>query len=224
MSATDFTELQDLIQGTSTNYGKVSAVTAGTGLNVNGTAGATIQSTGTLNLTNTGVLAGSYGSSTSTAQITVDAQGRISSASSVQISGFAGTLAGDVSGTQGATVVDQVGGVTAGNIASGANAANAASVTNVAETIVKRDAIGDFTGGTITANLSGNASTATNFLGSLGGDVSGTQGATSVDQIKGQPLSYSAISAGNFLKYNGVAWVNKNVNTADLKSNMNCSH
>jgi hypothetical protein len=62
---------------------------------------------------------------------------------------FSGSLAGDVTGTQGATVVGNVGGVTAANVASGANAANAATNLNTASTIVKRDASGNFAAGAI---------------------------------------------------------------------------
>lgn len=105
---------------------------------------------------------------------------------------FSGSLAGDVTGPQGTTAVANVGGVTAANVASGANAANAATDANTASTIVKRNASGNFTAGTITAALSGNATTATtatNFSGSLSGDVSGTQSATVVDSVGGEDAS-----------------------------------
>lgn len=68
---------------------------------------------------------------------------------------------GDLAGTYPNPTVAQVGGVTAANVASGANAANAATNLNTPSTIVKRDASGNFSAGTITASLSGNASTAT---------------------------------------------------------------
>ena len=74
---------------------------------------------------------------------------------------FTGSMVGDVTGTQGATVVSTVGGVTAANVASGANLANAATNANTASTIVKRDASGNFTAGTISAALNGNAATST---------------------------------------------------------------
>ena len=57
--------------------GTVTAVNAGTGLDVNGFPGA-ITSSGTLNLTNTGVTAGTYTNAT----VEVDAQGRVINASS----------------------------------------------------------------------------------------------------------------------------------------------
>jgi hypothetical protein len=100
--------------------------------------------------------------------------------------GFTGSLSGNVTGTQGATVVSTVGGQTAANVASGVSAANAATSANTASTIVKRDGSGNFSAGTITASLSGNATTANNFSGSLAGNVTGTQGATVVSTVGGQ--------------------------------------
>jgi len=81
---------------------------------------------------------------------------------------FSGNLGGNVTGTQSATVVSSVGGQTAANVATGTQAANNATAANTANTIVKRDASGNFAAGTITANLSGNATTATNAT-QLGG-------------------------------------------------------
>jgi len=67
---------------------------------------------------------------------------------------FSGPLSGEVTGTQSATVVAEVGGATAASVASGANAANAASSENTTSTIVRRDYAGNFSAGTIT--LAGN--------------------------------------------------------------------
>lgn len=79
-----------------TDNGSVTSITAGTGL-----SGGTITATGTINLSNTAVSAGSYGSASQVAQFTVDAQGRITSASQVAISGIApsGSAGGDLSGS-----------------------------------------------------------------------------------------------------------------------------
>jgi hypothetical protein len=109
---------------------------------------------------------------------------------------FSGSLSGDVTGTQGATLVANAGGQSAANIASGVSAANAATSANSASTIVKRDTSGNLSASTITANLTGNATTATtanNFSGSLSGDVTGTQSATVVASVGGQ----SAASVAN---------------------------
>lgn len=101
---------------------------------------------------------------------------------------FTGALAGDVTGTQGATVVSSVGGVSAANVAGGANLANGASALNVPGAIMRRDGAGNVTLGTVAADLAGNASTATiagGFTGSLAGNVTGTQGATVVSTVGG---------------------------------------
>ena len=59
---------------------------------------------------------------------------------------FIGSLSGDVTGTQGATVVSGVGGQTAADVAAGAVLANAATSNNTAGAIVRRDASGNFAG------------------------------------------------------------------------------
>ena len=137
---------------------------------------------------------------------------------------FTGLLAGDVTGPQGATVVGTVGGVSAANVASGANAANAATNANTPSTIVKRNASGDFTAGTITAtfagngaaltnltatNLLGTAPSATNFTAPLSGDVAGPQGATVVGTVGG-------VSAANVASGANLANAATNVNTPNV--------
>lgn len=105
------------------------------------------------------------------------------------------TLTGDVTGSgtgSFAATVALVGGSTAANVHAAELLANAATNLNTASTIVRRDASGNFTAGTITAALSGNATTATtatNFSGSLAGDVTGTQGATVVSKIQSTTVS-----------------------------------
>jgi hypothetical protein len=119
---------------------------------------------------------------------------------------FSGSLAGDVTGTQSTTVVANVGGVTAANVAAGANLANAATDVNTSSTIVKRDGSGNFTAGTITANLTGTASNATSavsFTGSLAGDVTGTQGVTSVASVGG--VTAANVASGATLANNAAS-------------------
>jgi hypothetical protein len=68
--------------------GTVTQVDTGTGL-----TGGPITTSGTVSLANTAVTAGTYGNATTVSQITVDAQGRITSASNVSIaSGGVGTV------------------------------------------------------------------------------------------------------------------------------------
>ncbi|AHZ85081.1 hypothetical protein Bb109J_c2389 [Bdellovibrio bacteriovorus] len=53
----------------------------------------------------------------------------------------------------------------------------------------------------------GSASVSANFTGSLAGDVTGTQGATVVGQIKGYPLDFTVVpTTGQVLKFNGTSW------------------
>lgn len=77
-------------------------------------------------------------------------------------------MTGDLGGTGAVPTVAAVGGQTAANVSAGAVLANAATNANTVSTIVKRDASGNFAAGTITANLTGNASgTAANVTGTV---------------------------------------------------------
>ena len=127
---------------------------------------------------------------------------------------FSGSLAGDVTGTQGATTVAFVGGKTATDVAAATGTVDAATALNTASTLVKRDASGDFAAhiitsslvGNVTGNLTGNVTgnvsgSAASFTGSLAGDVSGTQSATSVDKIKGTAVNATAPTDAQFLVY-----------------------
>ena len=164
--------------------------------------------------------------------ITANLSGNATTATSA--TNFSGSLSGDVTGTQGATVVTSVGGQTAANVASGASAANSATNINTANAIVKRDASGNFSAGTVTGNLSGNATTATsatNFSGSLTGDVTGTQGATSVSSVGGQTAANVATgtsaansatdsnAAGTIVKRDGSGNFSAGTITANLSGN-----
>ena len=100
-------------------------------------------------------------------------------------------LTGDVSATGPGSVpatVNSVGGQTAAAVAAATVEVDAATSSNTASTLVLRNASGNFSAGTITASLNGNATTATtsvNFSGSLSGDVTGTQSATVVSSVDG---------------------------------------
>ena len=99
---------------------------------------------------------------------------------------FTGSLVGDVTGTQGATVVSYVDSYTAAQVGTSVALTQTATSSNTASTLVLRDASGNFSANIITASLNGNANTATNattavnFTGSLSGDVTGTQSATTI--------------------------------------------
>jgi formylglycine-generating enzyme required for sulfatase activity len=102
---------------------------------------------------------------------------------------FTGQLAGDVVGTQSATVVSTVGGVSAANVASGVNLANAATTANTANSIVKRDGSGNFVAGTITGTFSGNGAGLTGVAASTVGGV------TAANVAAGANLANAATTA-----------------------------
>jgi hypothetical protein len=125
-------------------------------------------------------------------------------------------LTGDVSATGPGSVtatVNSVGGKTASDIASAVTTVDAATSSNTASTLVERDASGNFSANIITASLNGNAATSTNFTGSLSGDVSGTQTATSVNKIQGTPVNATTPTDAQVLIYNSTAsqWIPESI-------------
>ena len=64
---------------------------------------------------------------------------------------FTGPLAGDVTGTQNATVVSTISGTPAATVVNGSNLANTATWRNIPDSIVKRDSNGGFRAGAITS-------------------------------------------------------------------------
>lgn len=74
---------------------------------------------------------------------------------------FSGSLAGDVTGAQGSTVVALVGGQTAAAVSTATATVQAATSGAVNSTLVARDGSGNFSAGTITGSLSGNATNVT---------------------------------------------------------------
>lgn len=101
---------------------------------------------------------GNFSAGTITANLSGNASTATSATTATTSTNFTGSLSGDVTGTQSATVVSTVGGKTATQVATSVNDTTAATSVNTPSTIVKRDASGNFSAGTITASLTGTAS------------------------------------------------------------------
>jgi hypothetical protein len=74
----------------------------------------------------------------------------LSAGSAASSSNFSGAITGDVTGSQGSTVVTSVGGQTAASIASGVLAANGATSSDAPDALVARDDSGSFSAGSLT--------------------------------------------------------------------------
>ena len=92
--------------------GTVTSITAGTGL-----SGGTITSSGTVAIANTAVTAGTYGNASTVSQVTVNAQGQITSASNVAIAIANSAVSGlGTMSTQNANAVAITGGNVVANV------------------------------------------------------------------------------------------------------------
>ena len=142
-------------------------------------------------------------------------------------------LAGDLGGTGSGPLVLSVGGKTKDEIASATILANNATNANLASSIVKRDASGNFSANVISSNLIGNVTgnVTGNIIGNLTGTVTGN--ATNVSGIvavanggTGGSTSTNARTNLGIGNIDNTSDANKPVSTAqqtalDLKSNLN---
>ena len=123
-------------------------------------------------------------------------------------------LAGDLGGIATSPTVNTVGGSTASNINAAELLANAATDANTPNTIVKRDASGNFIAGNITASLTGNVT------GNLAGNASTTTKLAAPINIYGNPFDGSTnltqAIAGTF----GGTGVNNGIKTITLGGNI----
>jgi len=98
--------------GSSGSNGTVTSVGTGTGL-----TGGPITSTGNISLANTAVVAATYGTASQVSQVTIDAQGRITSASNVTIAIANSAVSGlGTMSTQNANAVAITGGNVVANV------------------------------------------------------------------------------------------------------------
>jgi len=159
--------------------GDISGVTAGTGLSGGGTSGAV-----TINLADTAVSAGSYGSATAIPTFTVDAQGRLTAVSTASISTNLSFT--DDSSTSASVALN--GGTL--SILGGTGVATTANDSSDSLTVAIGQDVGttaDVTFNTVTANLTGNVT----------GDVSGNAGtATALETGRTIALSGDVTATG----------------------------
>lgn len=132
-----------------------SAAIVDTKLATIGTAGKVSNSATTANSVNLGnaIVArdfiGNFAAGTITASLSGNATSATTAITATTSTDFTGSLVGDVTGTQGATVVSTVGGQTAANVASAIATLNSATSANGANTLVMRDALGRFSTSTM---------------------------------------------------------------------------
>jgi hypothetical protein len=182
----------NLAEGTNLYYTATRANSAMDAYLVGGT-GLTYTS-GTINLDNTAVTAGVYGSSTNIPQITVDAQGRITSASNIAIS-TQWTLAGDT----GNSVIS--GGDTA-TVTGGRNITTIVSGDNVTIDLDNTIALS----GNVTANGTVRGATLTDGTLSINaGDITNGSDATFSGTIQGGSLTDGTLTINSGNVTNGVA-------------------
>lgn len=158
----------------------------------------------TVDLSDTGVTAGSYGSTTAIPQITVDGKGRITAATTVNV-GTTLSVAADAGTGNGVDLLSDTltingDGTHIDTSISGDTVTISSDATdaNTASTIVARDASGNFSAGTITATFSGN------ITGNVTGDVTstGTSTFSTVDinggAVDGTIIGANSAAAGTF--------------------------
>ena len=170
--------------------------TAGTGLSESPTY--------TFNIANTAVTAATYGSASAVPVFAVNAQGQLTSVTNTNIAINGSAVTGNITGSAGSVANALTLGTyltgTSYNGSSAVTAAVDATSANTASKVVARDASGNFSAGTITAALSGNATTATTSTNLAGG----TAGDLAYQSAASTTVFLSDIATGNALLSGGI--------------------
>ena len=159
----------------------------------------------TFNIANTGT-AGTYGSASAVPVFVTNAQGQVTSVTNTNIAISGSAVSGAISGAAGSVANALTAGtyLTSGGTFDGAAArtfAVDATNANTASKVVARDASGNFAAGTITAALSGNATTASSVTNALsaGTGLSYSSGTTFDGSVaRTLNLANTAVTAGSF--------------------------
>jgi hypothetical protein len=187
--------------------------TAGTGLSESPTY--------TFNIANIGT-AGTYGSASSVPVITTNAQGQVTSVTNTAIAINGSAVSGNITGSAGSVANALTAGtfLTSGGTYNGSAArtfAVDATDANTASKVVARDASGNFSAGTITAALSGNATSATNVAGGAANRIVFNTGSGATSFV------VAPTASGQVLNWNGSAfnYVAGTISGVALGSNLN---
>ena len=200
---------------TTINFAQISSAqvySAGTGLNLSPAT--------TFNISNTGVSANTYGSASAVPVFAVNAQGQLTSVTNTNIAINGSAVSGNITGSAGSVA----NALTLGTYLTGTSFNGSAAVTatvdatsaNTASKVVARDSSGDFSAGTITAALSGNATSATNLAGGAANRIAYQTGSGTTSFI-------TAASGTNYvLNFDGAAfnWVSGAISGVSLGSNL----
>jgi hypothetical protein len=185
---------------------------AGTGLTLSGTQ---------FSITNTGT-AGTYGSASQVPVFVTNAQGQVTSVTNTAIAINGSAVTGNITGQAGSVANALTAGtfLTSGGTYNGAAArtfAVDATDANTASKVVARDASGNFSAGTITAALSGNATSATNVAGGAANRIVFNTGSGATSFV------VAPTASGQVLNWNGSAftYVAGTISGVSLGSNLN---
>ena len=200
---------------TTINFAQISSAqvySAGTGLNLSPAT--------TFNISNTGVSANTYGSASAVPVFAVNAQGQLTSVTNTNIAINGSAVSGNITGSAGSVA----NALTLGTYLTGTSFNGSAAVTatvdatsaNTASKVVARDSSGDFSAGTITAALSGNATSATNLAGGAANRIAYQTGSGTTSFI-------TAASGTNYvLNFDGASfnWVSGAISGVSLGGNL----